>query len=78
MSEADKLFEELGYKKEIIKSEVSDEVTIMYIKNFVYEYNSKIISFKIKKKIVEIKYSLDMQELKAINLKCKELGWIEE
>ena len=42
MSEADKLFQELGYEKEIIKSEVSDEVTIMYIKKFVYEYNSKI------------------------------------
>lgn len=78
MSEADKLFNELGYEKEIIKSEISDEVTIMYIKRFVYEYNSKIIAFKLKKKIVEIKYSLDMQELQAINLKCKELGWIEE
>lgn len=72
MSEADKLFFKLGYEKEIIKSEVSDEVTIMYIKKFVYEYNSKIIAFKLKKKIVEIKYSLDMQELKAIYLKCKE------
>lgn len=78
MSEADKLFKELGYEKEIIKSEVSDEVTIMYIKKFVYEYNSKIIAFKLKKKIVEIKYSLDMQELKAIYKKCQEMGWIEE
>lgn len=78
MSEADKMFEELGYKKEIIESEVNDEVTIMYIKRFVYEYDSKIINFKLKKKIVGIKYSIDMQDLKAINLKCKELGWIEE
>ena len=78
MSEADKMFEELGYKKEIIESEVNDEVTIMYIKRFVYEYDSKIINFKLKKKIVEIKYSIDMQDLQAINLKCKELGWIEE
>ena len=76
MSEADEMFEELGYKSEIIKSEVNNEVTIMYIKKFVYEYNSKIIAFKLKKKIVEIKYSLDMQELKAINKKCEELGWI--
>lgn len=78
MSEADKLFQELGYKSEIIKSEVNNEVTIMYIKKFAYEYNSKIISFKLKKKIVEIKYSLDMQELKAIYKKCQEMGWIGE
>lgn len=76
MNNADEMFEELGYKSEIIKSEVNNEVTIMYIKKFVYEYNSKIIAFKLKKKIVEIKYSLDMQELKAINKKCEELGWI--
>ena len=78
MSESDKLFKKLGYKKEIIKSEVNDEVTIMYIKEFVYEYNSKIIILNLKKKIIEIEYSIDIQELKAINLKCKELGWIEE
>lgn len=78
MSEADKMFKELGYKSEIIKSEVNNEVTIMYIKKFVYEYNSKIIAFKLKKKNVEIKYSLDMQELKAINKKCEELGWIKK
>lgn len=76
MNNADEMFEELGYKSEIIKSEVNNEVTIMYIKKFVYEYNSKIIAFKLKKKIVEIKYSLDMQELKAINKKCEELEWI--
>ena len=77
MSEADKMFEELGYKKEIIESEVNDEVTIMYIKRFVYEYDSKIINFKLKKKIVGIKYAIDMQDLQAIIAKCKELRWIE-
>lgn len=40
MSEADKLFEELGYKR----YEETDFIT--------------------------------MQELQAINLKCKELGWL--
>lgn len=73
---ADEMFEELGYEKEIIKSELSDEVTIMYIKKFVYEYDSKVISFKLKKKIVEIKYSIDIQELKTIYKKCEELKWI--
>ena len=37
MNNADEMFEELGYKSEIIKSEVNNEVTIMYIKKFVYE-----------------------------------------
>ena len=33
---------------------------------------NKYTYFRDRKKIVEIKYSLDMQELKAIYLKCKE------
>lgn len=79
MSEADKLFKELGYKK------YTSEDCIMYMKNlfmitfiipnktFITEYKQGDYNFpKIKP------FEVEMQELKAINLKCKELGWIEE
>ena len=79
MSEADKLFKKLGYKK------YTSEDCIMYMKNlfmitfiienktFITEYKQGDYNFpKIKP------FEVDMQELKAINLKCKELGWIEE
>ena len=75
MSEADRLFEELGYYKDF------DEKT--------HEYRKKCdgdlfeIDFLLKEKEISKNYYRDMgyitmQELKAINLKCKELGWIEE
>lgn len=79
MTEADKLFKELGYKK------YTSEDCIMYMKDLF------IITFVIPNKtfITEYKqgdynfpkirpFEVEMQELKAINLKCKELGWIEE
>ena len=75
MSEADKLFEELGYKKQLIKNSFG------CIEEYIKE--SKIISFYNDKNIAVyncidgFKY-INMQVLKAINLKCKELGWIEE
>lgn len=86
MSEADKLFEELGYEKE------SKEDFISYTQ---YESNSnlkKCIFFYISSGIINVKrfkiledeniltYSsfLDMYELKAINLKCKELGMMKD
>ena len=105
MSEADKLFEELGYKKydnhpeekkEINNWTTQDCRVIEYtqqetIKGMVY---TLFIRFHIEGKVVGIganerregyrelgRYRnpiLNMQELKAINLKCKELGWIEE
>lgn len=79
MSEADKLFEELGYKK------YTSEDCVMYMKDlfmitfimpnkrFITEYKQGDYNFpKIRP------FEVEMQELKAINLKCKELGWIEE
>ena len=74
MSEADKIFEELGYKKILIK------------RNFgcIYEYEKadKIISFYNNKTFAIYNYIdsfeyCNMQELQAIIQKCKELGWIE-
>lgn len=73
MSEADRLFEELGYEK------------YEYLKHTDYwqEKTEKIISFRNDKSVAVFNTydgfkAITMQELKAINLKCKELGWIEE
>ena len=104
MSEADKLFKELGYKKydnhpeeekeEPNKWTSQDCRVIEYtqqatIKGMLY---TLFIRFHIEGKVVEIGASerregyrelgryrnpiLNMQELKAINKKCEELGWI--
>lgn len=86
MSEADKLFEELGYKK------LEDKYNIDFNKIYSFTNGDKIqekIRFcKLDKYIHVENYNfdtgitfgkyLDMKELKAINLERKELGWIEE
>lgn len=77
MSEADRLFKELGYKK------YTSDDCVMYMKNlfiltfdidnktFVTEYKQGDYNFpKIRP------FEVNMQELQAINKKCKELGWI--
>ena len=77
MSEADKLFEELGYKisKKIkngviyLKETADEDIEISFIDY--YDYGKTVEMNKFGNLIT-------MQELKAINLKCKELGWIEE
>lgn len=75
MSEADKLFEELGY--EVSNSKFVEELnttTNTVIDNGYIQiifYNNKTI-------YIDSNDIMNMQELKAINLKCKELGWIEE
>lgn len=79
MSEADKLFEGLGYIKDI---DISYGM-IRYNKD-----NSCFIRFMIEDKEIEANkiaangavwiLSISMDLLKVINLKCKELGWIEE
>lgn len=72
---ADEMFEELGYVKE------EDDIEIKY-----HLCCSHIIFNKISKYVIsqanewgndEPEY-IDMQELKAINQKVKELGWLDE
>lgn len=70
MSKADSIFEELGYK--IVRE---NEYWI------VYKGKEKDIDFNKKYKTIEVENGMEskkfnMQELKAINEKCKELGWI--
>lgn len=75
MSDADKIFEELGY--ELHSSKSRDRFELYSLDN---EHLIKIIFNKITKRI-EIHCeceALDMQELKAINMKVLELGWSVE
>ena len=106
MSEADKEFEELGYKKyehnvfvETLKREdwiTQDEPYIKYSDEKVINgtYYSMFIMFMMNNKRIQIggyekginSYGrhyemlrnpiLNFQELKAIQMKCDELGWI--
>ena len=89
MSEADKMFEELGYKKEETNDYISYAIYTefsMYIESakFVPDENGiikDIITFwKKGKTVTKHRYleagSLTMQELKAINKKVEELGWM--
>lgn len=74
MSKADEMFEKLGYER--INTSMT---TIKYIK-FNKVWVNISIRFDLKDKTVFIHCeteNLTMQELQAINLKCKELGWIE-
>ena len=85
MSEADKIFEDLGYRKKEV------DYLIIYTKHFNKkernELNAVVIGFdKLKKQVYGFSYyngidygltvDIPMQELKAINKKCEELGWL--
>lgn len=83
MSEADKLFQELGYDEKYYYKEgkVYEEV-----ESYKDSKKCNCIQFDIFNKTF-CKFNADdseddldfsMQELKAINKKCEEMGWIEE
>ena len=74
---ADDMFLELGYKKEIIKSEVSNEINYSYEKPFLKEYNSGFINFKLIEKSIDVDHKIGIKELQAINKFCEERGWNE-
>ena len=73
MSNADKLFKKLGYK-EISKANNS----IYYLK----ENGVKLTFYEEEKGFIKTfgnaKMIIQFNELKAINMKCKELGWSDE
>ncbi len=80
MSKADKMFEELGYKKiRDNQTEVVfkfDEILMgdRCIHHIMFAKVSKLI-FSYGEDI-ELTCGFGMQELQAINEKCKELGWL--
>ena len=73
MSEADKMFEELGFRKS----------SPPYFNDFSYIKGFKSIKFDIVEKCVLVSHlerHIDMataKEIEAIYLKLKELGWIK-
>lgn len=78
MSEADKMFKELGYIKDIdvsymVRYNKDDRCFI----RFMIE-NKEIESNKIAANGAVWILSISMDLLKVINLKCKELGWVKE
>ena len=75
---ADEMFEKLGYKKYISDDCImymKDLFMITFIilnKSFITEYKQGDYNFP------DIKpFEIGIDELQAINQKCKELGWIE-
>ena len=67
--EADKMFEELGYKKYFYTNEKLDY--IIYSKD-----NRYSIEFHKNNKKMLISHLITIEELQAINKKCEELEWI--
>lgn len=67
MSKADEMFDEMGYEK------IHDNK-----RRIVYKKYWSKIEFHIKNKWIEIDFKIDIQELQAINEKCRELGWLDE
>lgn len=72
MSKADEMFEKLGY--EVSNSEFVEELNIT-TNTIVDNGYIKIIFYNNKTMIIDADDVLNMQELQAINLKVKELGW---
>ena len=72
MSEADKMFEELGWDKKEF------DISIEYSKINAGSYEEMMICFDKRYKGITIDTWLEIAELKAINQKCKELGWLDD
>lgn len=77
MSNVDKLFYELGYELDKL-SEKPLYCKDLLDKNLLGYIDSEMICFDDKYNAIYFtnKYILTMEELKAINMKCKELGWL--
>ena len=70
MSEADKMFEELGYEDSPVGYWAKRYKGRNYFLTF-YKHQIRIVPREIDDNII-----LNFKELKAINKKCEELGWI--
>ena len=87
MSKADKLFEDLGYEKRADRDDCPNYTT--YIKYNKGCSSGITISFSLDYKTIcadtfdedyeiNVAHCITPLELKAINQKCKELGWLNE
>jgi hypothetical protein len=70
MTKADEMFKELGYTK--IKHDDEIKYTYNFFQNDLY------FNLEYKEIITGNNVVIPMGLLKAINEKCKELGWIDE
>ena len=81
MSKADKMFEELGYEKNDIKAVDGDIIFTTYEKEnqLGSKRFNKTINFIVIDEYMSFKniLILDKKEIKAINKKVKELGWLD-
>ena len=67
MSEADKMFKELGLRNQMEKIKIADN------------FDNYYIEFNLTQKKININGNyINLELLKAINQKCKELGWLDE
>lgn len=76
---ADKMFEELGYEKDDTPLDFYGDKKIPYIR-YKDEHSYKVISFQLEDKFISmscVNKEFD-KVLKAINEKCKELGWLDK
>ena len=77
MTNADNMFEELGYK--LIPRTTNISYSLKY-----YKDDDNVIYFDDEREIhkdgeyAETCYGITIPELKAINEKCKELGWLDD
>ena len=74
MSKADEMFDELGYK---VNYQIhNDDVILIGYTNCGEIVEESSIMFLKKAKKVSVHTWVGMEELQAINEKCKELGWL--
>lgn len=79
-SEADKMFEELGYEKTITGFEIAryrKEFNLKGARNIIFSTDKEICVCEENERGLAVNRDyFSTQELKAINEKCKELGWL--
>ena len=74
MTKADEMFKKLGYLKESDYYYHSKETEVKK-KHIKFYVNTKEVIVESK---LNFSYEITMQELQAINEKCKELGWLDD
>ena len=74
MSKADKMFEELGYRK---SSKPFDRIKYYRDEDNVFYFDYITQEFIKTGEYDGMCDDITMKELQAINEKCKELGWLE-